>query len=552
VFLLSLVFANPASAGFPGAGEGAAPDLTQQEDVATPTSHASDGIRPELPTTRQYVDDQVVRVLEAQGMPLGNASPSAARPKGAGTVRELTQYDTDGNGSIDTHVFWTAVFDPHGNRLLLLEEWDYAPFGALEGRYAETDTYDPHGNLVRHLVELNDPPQGRFNARFLTTTTYDEHAGLPVQIVAESDADADGTIESRDVATFTSDERHHLVRMERVIDGELYSITTWEYDGNGNLSRTRVVTNRTGDLALVESWDYTYDERHRIVRTVYQWGNSLYVEEVLSHTFEFDEHGLVLQSVASHDFDDESGVLERTATKNEYDQQLNLVRTDVLVTDNGHNDEFRSTSTTTLEYDDRDRLVLRVFDRIADETIHHSRIVETFSYTGDDVRAVTERDVQADGTIDSRSILTSTCDSQGQLLHSELDEDRNADGALDFRWLRSFQYLGNRPEPPAGASAESAAPAPVSRGLRAASANPFRGEIALRFSLSERYPAVLRIYDAAGRLVRTLLDGLAASGEQRFVWNGRADSGRPVPTGVYFARLNAAGNQSVVRLLKLR
>src|SRR4029077_18540402 len=75
-----------------------------------------------------------------------------------------------------------------------------------------------------------------------------------------------------------------------------------------------------------------------------------------------DEHGLVLSSVASLDYDDNAGVLERTATKNTYDQHDNLLRTDVLVTDNGHNDEFRSQSSAISEYDDRGRITRRVLD----------------------------------------------------------------------------------------------------------------------------------------------------------------------------------------------
>ena len=147
-----------------------------------------------------------------------------------GSVREFDEYDTDGNGTIDTHVFWTRVFDSQGNRTLLLEEWDYAPFGALDGRYAEIDDYDPRGNWVRHLVELNDPPQGRFDAKFLATVSYEEHAGCP-RGSWRNRPDGDG-LEYREVITFTTDESHHPVRMER--DVVRPTCDDWEYDANGN------------------------------------------------------------------------------------------------------------------------------------------------------------------------------------------------------------------------------------------------------------------------------------------------------------------------------
>jgi len=63
----------------------------------------------------------------------------------------------------------------------------------------------------------------------------------------------------------------------------------------------------------------------------------------------------------------------------------------------------------------------------------------------------------------------------------------------------------------------------------------------------------LEIFDARGRLVRTLFDAVQA-GPQWYtaVWNGRDQGGRPAPGGVYFARLRAPSYSSSVRLVLVK
>ncbi len=51
----------------------------------------------------------------------------------------------------------------------------------------------------------------------------------------------------------------------------------------------------------------------------------------------------------------------------------------------------------------------------------------------------------------------------------------------------------------------------------------------------------LRIYDASGSLVKTLVSGTSAAGEFQVSWNGTTDSGERATSGVYFFRL-VSGN----------
>lgn len=70
--------------------------------------------------------------------------------------------------------------------------------------------------------------------------------------------------------------------------------------------------------------------------------------------------------------------------------------------------------------------------------------------------------------------------------------------------------------------------------------NPFNPLTTISFSLRERAHVTLKIYNAAGQLVRTLLDEPRDVGTHSDVkWDGTDDSGDLVSSGVYFYRLSA-------------
>jgi len=86
----------------------------------------------------------------------------------------------------------------------------------------------------------------------------------------------------------------------------------------------------------------------------------------------------------------------------------------------------------------------------------------------------------------------------------------------------------------------------------ALSPNPAPGEAAVAFAVPRASAARLRVYDAAGRLVRTLHDGPAEAGAGLLRWDGRDGRGRAVADGVYFCRLEAAGRTLTRKLLLVR
>jgi hypothetical protein len=82
--------------------------------------------------------------------------------------------------------------------------------------------------------------------------------------------------------------------------------------------------------------------------------------------------------------------------------------------------------------------------------------------------------------------------------------------------------------------------------------NPARGACALQFSLATPAQGSLSVFDASGRLVRTLESGEFARGLHALSWDGRDGAGRTMPGGVYFAKLRLSHDVQTQRFVFLR
>lgn len=82
--------------------------------------------------------------------------------------------------------------------------------------------------------------------------------------------------------------------------------------------------------------------------------------------------------------------------------------------------------------------------------------------------------------------------------------------------------------------------------------NPFNPAVQLSVTIDRPGPVRLEIYDAAGRRLRILRHERWDAGEHTVRWNGRDRTGRAVPSGVYFVRLNCPQSEVVERLALVR
>ena len=83
------------------------------------------------------------------------------------------------------------------------------------------------------------------------------------------------------------------------------------------------------------------------------------------------------------------------------------------------------------------------------------------------------------------------------------------------------------------------------------SENPGRGAV-LQYTLPTNGRVSLAIFDAQGRVVRSLLNQDAAAGTFRATWDGLGDHGEAVARGLFFARLTADGKVVDTKKLVVR
>src|SRR4029453_8090032 len=69
--------------------------------------------------------------------------------------------------------------------------------------------------------------------------------------------------------------------------------------------------------------------------------------------------------------------------------------------------------------------------------------------------------------------------------------------------------------------------------------NPFNPATQVRFELSRAGAAVLEVFDARGRRIRTITAPGLGAGAHSVAWDGRDASGRSLPSGVYLYEIRS-------------
>ena len=107
-----------------------------------------------------------------------------------------------------------------------------------------------------------------------------------------------------------------------------------------------------------------------------------------------------------------------------------------------------------------------------------------------------------------------------------------------------MEYFGKEPTGP-GTGADDGGVF-VNR-LDHARPNPFNPRATIEYSLAAPGRVTLRVYDVAGRVVRTLVDRNIEAGKYKIVWDGATDTGQRAASGVYFVKMEIAGHTNAFR-----
>ncbi|MFC1482163.1 carboxypeptidase regulatory-like domain-containing protein, partial [Candidatus Neomarinimicrobiota bacterium] len=119
---------------------------------------------------------------------------------------------------------------------------------------------------------------------------------------------------------------------------------------------------------------------------------------------------------------------------------------------------------------------------------------------------------------------------------ANLESDKSASGSY------TYEYLGF-------ADGRSL---PAVYALGANYPNPFNPSTTISYQLPEASDMVMRIYDIAGRELRTLIQGNVDAGYHRIVWDGLDNGGAPLSTGVYFYRMTASNFSQTRKMILMK
>jgi predicted outer membrane repeat protein len=146
----------------------------------------------------------------------------------------------------------------------------------------------------------------------------------------------------------------------------------------------------------------------------------------------------------------------------------------------------------------------------------------------------------------------------GNLVHKTATEgwtDPDNDWGDVYYKITALDHAGNESDPasPDATTGTTGPSVPMAFALYQNVPNPFSPTTVILYDVPKGGGRVeLRIYDVAGRLIRTLVDEVETPGSKRASWDGRDDHGYPVSTGVYFYRMTAPDFTKTRKMILLR
>jgi hypothetical protein len=145
-------------------------------------------------------------------------------------------------------------------------------------------------------------------------------------------------------------------------------------------------------------------------------------------------------------------------------------------------------------------------------------------------------------------LFEGTASDQGSFGLSVPPVDLDGDGALEVvatfleavppegKWFRVFEWTGETEVE------EYTIAVDVPREFKLAQnyPNPFNAQTTIEYTVSRPGHVSLKVFNATGQLVRTLVDDHRSINRYAVTWDGTDRSGRPVASGIYFYQLKTA------------
>ncbi len=153
------------------------------------------------------------------------------------------------------------------------------------------------------------------------------------------------------------------------------------------------------------------------------------------------------------------------------------------------------------------------------------------------------------------TFIPGTNTSQTQT-YSYIDNTISANG-IYYYWIQMLDYDGsNSFHGPAIIQVETDyngnVDIPLVTGLVSIYPNPFNPTTTIRYSLEVNSPVTIDIYNIKGQLVKTFDLGIQAQGFHQVVWQGDNNSGKDLPSGIYFSKMKTQGKVDIKKVMLLK
>jgi len=88
--------------------------------------------------------------------------------------------------------------------------------------------------------------------------------------------------------------------------------------------------------------------------------------------------------------------------------------------------------------------------------------------------------------------------------------------------------------------------------LFSAKPNPFRTQTSIRYSLAAKEKVILEIFDASGRIVKTLVNREIQPGIYNIYWDGTNNRNQKLSAGVFFYKLQTDNYKATKKILLIQ
>jgi len=93
---------------------------------------------------------------------------------------------------------------------------------------------------------------------------------------------------------------------------------------------------------------------------------------------------------------------------------------------------------------------------------------------------------------------------------------------------------------------------PYSMALEQNYPNPFNPTTQISFSVNQQSEVSLDVFNVLGQKVKSLYSGTIPAGDYTVEWDGTANNGKSVASGIYFYKLAASDQQEIKKMVLVR